>query len=137
MCIMIDSRGVKRFLKYAVVGGTTFGIDLALIWVLTEIIHIPYYVSIPLGFWIAVSLNYFLARRFVFIGTERSMHKGYFFFLIPAVAGAFLITGAVALMVTYAGMHYLVARVLVACVGGALNYLVNLHFNFKVAGKEH
>lgn len=134
---MIDARGIKRFLKYAVVGGTTFGIDLILIWLFTELLSVPYYVSIPVAFWIAVTLNYFLARRFVFKGTERPLHHGYFYFLIPAVVGAVLITGAVALLVTYASMHYMLARILVACFGGALNYLVNLHFNFKVAGKDH
>ncbi len=133
---MIDRNGVKRFLKYAIVGGSTFAFDLLLLWVMTESFGIPYYLSTPFAFIVAVSINYFLARAHVFKGTERSVHHGYMYFVGVAGGGAFLITSAVALLVTFTGLHYLPARILVACVTGTLNYLFNLHINFKVVGKH-
>lgn len=130
----LKSRALTRFLKYALVGGSTFAFDLLLIWIMTEFLTVPYWASTALGFVIAVSLNYLVSRRFVFKGTSRRMHHGYLYFISFALGGAVLITGAVALLVSLLSLHYLVARILVACVVGMGNYLFNLHFNFKVAG---
>lgn len=123
-----------RFLKYATVGGSTFAFDLVLLWIMTEVFLVPYLVSTALAFMIAVSINYFISRKYVFKGTNRKIHHGYVYFILVAVGGALAVTGAVALLVTTFAMHYLVARVLVACVVGIGNYLFNLHFNFKVVG---
>jgi len=130
----LRSRAFRRFLKYILVGGSTFAFDLLLIWLMTEFLHVPYVVSTALGFLIAVSLNYLISRRYVFRGTMRRMHHGYAYFILFAGLGAVLISLSVAALVTYLALHYLAARVLVACVVGIGNYLFNLHVNFKVAG---
>ncbi|HYE23054.1 MAG TPA: GtrA family protein [Candidatus Paceibacterota bacterium] len=137
MAARIDRKGLVRFFRYSLVGGSTFAFDLLLIWVMTELFGIPYYISTFIGFVIAVSLNYFISRRFVFKGTERKVHHGYAYFLSFACAGAFLISAAVAFLTETFHLHYMLARVLVACVVGVGNYLFNLHFNFKVAGRHH
>lgn len=125
-----------RFLKYLSVGGSTFAFDLLLIWLMTEFLGVPYWLSTALGFVIAVSINYFVSRHFVFRGTQRGIHVGYVFFLLFAGGGALFISGAVALLVTLFGLHYLIARILIACVVGMGNYLFNLHVNFRVAGQH-
>ncbi len=128
------SPALRRFLRYAAIGVSTLAFDLLLIALLTQALGVPYYISTPIGFLIAVSINYFLSRRFVFHGTERRLHHGYAYFMGIALVGALAITGAVYLLVTYLALHYLVARVLVAGVVGMANYLINLYGNFKVAG---
>lgn len=133
----LSSPALLRFLRYATVGGLTFAFDLALLWVMTDLIGIPFYVSTALGFLIGVSANYFISRRYVFKGTRRRVHHGYAYFILVASGGALLVTGAVTALVTYAAFHYLVARVLVACVVGMGNYLFNLHYNFRVAGQHY
>lgn len=130
----LQSRALHRFLKYALVGGSTFLFDLLLIWLMTEFLRVPYWASTALGFLIAVSINYFVSRRFVFRGTQRKVHHGYAYFILVAGGGALLVTGAVAALVSAFSLHYLLARILIACVMGVLNYLFNLHLNFKVAG---
>lgn len=127
---------VVRFLKYTAVAGSTFIFDLFLIWIMTEFIGLPYYVSTWIGFVICVSINYFVSRRFVFKGTTRRIHHGYLFFIVVALGGASLVSGAVAFLVTTFSLHYLVARTLVACVVGFGNYLFNLYVNFKVVGQH-
>lgn len=128
------SPALHRFLRYALVGGGTFGFDLILLYVVTEYFGVPYYLATAGAFLIAVSMNYFISRRFVFKGTERSLHRGYAYFITIALLGAALTTAGVALLVTYAGLYYMVARVLVAFVVGTINYLSNLFFNFRVVG---
>jgi len=136
MTSRIDRRGLVRFTKYMIVGGSTFAFDLLLIWVMTELMGIPYYVSTFAGFVIAVSLNYFISRHFVFAGTTRQVHHGYAYFLTFAGVGALLISIAVAILTETFLLHYLVARILVACVVGTGNYLFNLYVNFKVVGRH-
>lgn len=127
---------VKRFLRYAVVGVSTLSFDLVLLFIATEFLHIPYYISTAGAFLIAVSINYFISRAHVFKGTERTIHHGYAYFIAVALLGAFLTTSLVTLLVSFAHLYYLLARVLVAGIIGIGNYLFNLHVNFKVAGKH-
>ena len=131
---MVLKSGVKRFLRYAVVGASTLTFDLALLYVATSLIGIPYYISTPVSFLIAVSINYFISRKHVFVGTERAVHHGYAYFIGFALLGALVTTSLVAALVTFAHLYYLLARVLVAGVVGMANYLFNLYLNFKVAG---
>lgn len=123
-----------RFLRYAAVGVSTLALDLSLLYAATSLLGIPYYLSTPGAFLIAVSLNYFISRRFVFRGTERAVHHGYAYFIGAALLGALVTTGAVTLFVTFAHLYYLFARVLVAGFVGIANYLFNLYLNFRVAG---
>ncbi|MDB5189287.1 MAG: GtrA family protein [Parcubacteria group bacterium] len=133
---MLDvlSPASRRFLRYAAVGVATLSFDLLLLAALTQLLHIPYYISTPFAFLVAVSINYVVSRAFVFRGTERPVHHGYAYFILLALAGAVFITASVAFLVTYVHLYYLVARVLVAGFVGIANYLINLHFNFRVAG---
>jgi len=84
----------------------------------------------------AVTINYFISRRFVFKGTERRIHHGYAYFIVIAILGAVLTTSLVAFLVSFAHLYYLLARVLVAGIIGIGNYLFNLHLNFRVAGNH-
>jgi putative flippase GtrA len=127
---------IRRFLRYGTVGVLTLLFDLAMLYTAVSYVGIPYYVATPLSFFIAVSCNYLLSRRFVFMGTERSFHGGYFYFTLFAILGAALTTALVALLVSTLGMYYLLARVIVAGIVGMGNYLFNLHINFNVAGKH-
>lgn len=123
-----------RFLRYLTVGVSTLSFDLLLLFTLTEYAQVPYYIATPSAFLVAVSINYFVSRRFVFHGTTRRMHTGYAYFLVFAFLGASVTTLGVTLLVTYAHLYFLVARILVAGCVGIGTYLGNLFLNFKVAG---
>jgi len=131
-----EARAIRRFLRYALVGVSTLSFDLLLLYIATSIIGIPYYISTPIAFLMAVTINYFISRRFVFKGTERRIHHGYAYFIVIAILGAVLTTSLVAFLVSFAHLYYLLARVLVAGIIGIGNYLFNLHLNFRVAGNH-
>ena len=121
-----------RFIRYTVVGFTTFLIDLFLIYFLTEILHINYLISVGLAFIVAVTLNYHYSRKYVFCETTRELYQGYFNFLVIAILGLILIILLMAILVEVFSINYIVARVLVACLVGIYNYLTNLLLNFKI-----
>lgn len=127
----------RRFFRYTSVGAATFLFDLLLLYIAVSVFGISYVIATPCAFLVAVSINYFVSRRFVFRGTTRSLHTGYLHFTIVAFAGAALTTFIVAELVSWLSLHYLLSRILAACVIGIGNYLFNLHLNFKVVGYHH
>lgn len=135
-CRWCHVKGLIRFLKFATVGGTTFLIDLLLLYLLIDYLHIYYVQATALAFGIAVSINYFVSRRFVFTGTRRSVHAGYAIFLLIAGAGMVAVTGLMVVFVEVLHLPYLPARIMIAGIVGLWNYGMNLYVNFKVAGKH-
>src|SRR3989339_343452 len=132
----IDRSGIMRFVRYVAVGTSTFGLDLALLAFFVQVVHLQYLFATGISFLIAVSLNYVLSRKWVFSRTSRTYERGYVNFLLIAVFGLFLVVSLMAVAVEYFFFSYIIALVLVACVVGMLNYLLNLYWNFNIAGKH-
>jgi putative flippase GtrA len=128
-------KGLVRFLKYASVGGSTFVFDLFLLYLLIDYFRIYYVLATAMAFGVAVSINYFVSRRFVFKGTLRSVHEGYGIFILTALVGLGTVTGLMVLFVEVFHLHYIPARIIIAGIVGLWNYFMNLYVNFKVAGK--
>lgn len=125
-----------RFGQYTVIGTATFALDLCLLFLLVQYAGVPFYIATPCSFLIAVSGNYVLSRRFVFVGTQRGWNSGYVYFICIALAGAFVTTTLVVWLVATFHLFYLLARALTAVAVGVTNYFINLYWNFKVVGKH-
>lgn len=132
----IDGRGIVRFLRYGSIGVSTFALDLALLFILTEVFAINYILASGVAFFFAVSLNYVVSRRMVFSETKRKALRGYVNFLLFAGMGMFLTMLGMYVLVSMYAFHYIAARILIAGFVGVWGYLLNLYINFKVAG-EH
>ncbi|MBP6924211.1 MAG: GtrA family protein [Candidatus Pacebacteria bacterium] len=132
--MIIEQRALIRFIHYSFIGAGTFAFDLLLLYIFTDVLSINYLVSVGIAFLIAVSLNYQLSRRFVFKGTTRKQAVGYLYFIIIALLGLLFVTGSMYVLVEMFGLFYLLARIIIAGLTGVWNYLINLFFNFKVAG---
>ena len=132
----IDLRGLKRFLKYSSIGFGTFVFDLSLLYILVEVFIFNYLFCAGAAFFVAISLNYVISRRLVFSETKKGFSSGYLHFLLIALVGMLVTLLGMALLVSVLGIHYLLARCIVACFVGAGNYLSNLYLNFKIANAE-
>jgi putative flippase GtrA len=128
----ISRRVTTRFLKYFVVGSTTFVFDLALLFFFADVCHFNYAISAGVAYLIAITINYIFSRRYVFTGTLRSARVGYVIFLVIAGVGFLLVTGFVYIFVQTLGLNLFVSRILVAGIAGIWNYAMNLYVNFKV-----
>ena len=126
----------ERFFRYTVVGGSTFLFDLSLLWILIEKFHVYYLHAAVSGFLVAVSVNYFLSRRWVFKGSQRRLAVGYLYFLKTAVVGALATGFLMWLFCTTTHGPYLLIRIIIAAIIGTVNYLIHLYLNFRVAGHE-
>lgn len=126
----------SRFFKYFSVGFSTFLLDLFLLYLLTDIFLLNYLVATGAAFLVAVSINYYFSRKYVFKRTERKFSHGYYVFILITAVGLMFVLGLMAILVGMLHWYYLAARVLVAGIVGMWNYLMNLFVNFKVAGKH-
>ncbi len=125
-----------RFFRYFSVGVSTFILDLLLLYLFTDFFLINYLISAGIAFVIAVSINYYFSRKFVFTKTLRKIDHGYYTFLLISGIGLFFVVILMAFFVEILSFNYLFSRVLVAGFVGIWNYLMNLYFNFKVAGNH-
>ncbi|CAN5744663.1 hypothetical protein BH11PAT2_BH11PAT2_00960 [soil metagenome] len=126
---------LRRFLKYAAIGGSTFGLDLALLYVLVTYVSVNYVIASGISFFLAISLNYVLSRNHVFKGSERLWKAGYINFVAVALIGLVVVTAGMYVFVGILHANYLLSRIGIAIVTGFCNYLFNLFINFNVAGK--
>ena len=133
--MVFSKKSLARFLRYSSIGVSTFAIDLLLLFIFTDILSIHYIISAGLAFLLAVSMNYSLSRRFVFVGSERSLRSGYILFMIITGVGLVFVMTLMYIFVDIFNYNYLVSRVVIAGIVGMWNYLMNLYFNFRVAGK--
>jgi len=124
-----------RLLKYSSVGLSTFILDLAMLFILTDLFNIYYVLSASLAFLISFSVNYPLSRRYVFTGTLRSVGTGYIIFIFIGSAGLVMVGSLMYALVDLVGLNYIISRVIIAAIVGLWNYFMNLYVNFKVAGK--
>lgn len=127
---------LKRFFKYSAVGFSTFILDLVLLYILTSFLSINYLIGTAIAFIIAVSLNYVLSRKYVFRKTTEKINISYLRFVSIAIFGLLIIVSSMFISVEIYNNNYIVSRVIIACVVGFLNYLFNLHLNFKVVNNH-
>ncbi len=128
-------KALNRFLRYSVIGFSTFLFDLFLLYLFTEFGRMNPVVAAGVAFLIAVTLNYFLSRHYVFPETERGVTSGYYWFIIIALVGMVAVTGLMFVFVQILQWHYLLSRIGIAAIVGIWNYGMNLFLNFKVAGQ--
>ncbi len=130
----IDKKGLLRFARYGLVGGSTFLLDLLILYFLVEKLYSNYLLATGLAFFFSVSLNYAISRKIIFKSSSRNAISGYFYFLVFAAGGIAGTLAGMAILVGFFGLNYLLARGLVSAIIGMLNYILNLYFNFKVYG---
>ena len=126
------NKKIKRFLKYSVIGVSTFVIDLSLLWFLTDVAHVHYLLSTFFAFLIGVSINYFVSRRIVFKETSRGVKDGYIYFLGILICGVSLTLGIMYVLVNFTQLNILGARIITSGFIGVFNFLMNDTFNFKM-----
>lgn len=109
----------------------TFAIDLALLWLLVEHLGTAYIPAAALAFLIAISLNYVVSRLWVFRRSDRGLASGFFYFLVIAGIGLVTTLAVFVLLMEFAGLFYIVARVIASVVAGILVFALNAVLNFK------
>lgn len=127
---LISRHTAKLFVRNAVTSCACFAIDMALIWLMVSQLGVDKFVAVIVGFLSANSLNYLLARIWVFSESDRGLFTGYIYYLTNALVGLAVILIGFALLTGPFATHYLLARVIVSLCSGTLVFILNATLNF-------
>jgi putative flippase GtrA len=125
-------RLINRFGAYTTVGFTTFLIDLALIWIFINLLHIRESLAIGAAFLIAVHLNYAALRWWVYRKTHERNTRTYSYFVTLAIIVSFIIPTLVGWFEVWFDLEMFTARIIVAMILGLIGFSFNTLFNFRL-----
>jgi putative flippase GtrA len=125
------SRGLRMFGRNTVASTIAFGLDLLILWCLVELLELAHIPAGIIDFLVPLTVFYILSREWVFPGTRRGVAKGYLYFLINVGLGFVVMLAVFWALLHFAGLFYLVARVLASVVSGILVFFLNGILNFK------
>lgn len=121
----------KMFMRNTVVGTAIFAIDLAILWILISAFSFPMIMAVTIGFLVASSLHYYMARSWIFVGTDRHPVSGYLYFIVNAGVGLAITLGMFSAFIRWTSINYIVARIIVSLFAGLATFLLNAIFNFR------
>ena len=125
---------VAQTIKYFLVGGIGVGVNLGLLYVLTDFLGIWYILSQGIAIAVSITNNFFLHRYWTFkneISEPKTLER-YVKFFIVSVIGMGIQLGLTFMLVENYAIYYLSAAVLSIIVAGAFNYLVNRKWTFEI-----
>ena len=128
---ILGNEHIKQFLKFCVVGVIGTAIDFGLLYLLVEFGHVYYLLAATISFIAAVINNYLLNKIWTFQDKNRNFFKQFVQFLIVSLVGLGLNLLLLYLLVQYAHLWYILAKVLATGVVLIWNFIANKFWTFK------
>lgn len=122
----------NRGWKYLIVGVATFVLDMIILFGLVWTTPAPNWLAVAIGFLVGVSINFYICYHWVYEGTGRQFHHGYFYFTSLALLGAFIISCGTTYIYDNFDTSLLLARIIMGGSTGVIGFFINTFFNFKL-----
>ena len=125
---------MAQTIKYFLVGGIGVGINLGLLYVLTDFLGIWYILSQGMAIAVSITNNFFLHRYWTFKNeiVEPKTLERYIKFFIVSVVGMCIQLGLTFVLVENFALYYLYAAVIAIGSASAFNYLLNRKWTFEI-----
>ena len=107
---MQDNR-LFEIIRFAIVGGASFVVDYALLYICTEWLGIHYLYSAAISFTVSVIVNYWLCVIFVFTGAGKQTGRQAALFIGSSIVGLGINQVCMWLFVEKFGLHYMLAKI--------------------------
>lgn len=107
---MQDNR-LFEIIRFAIVGGASFVVDYALLYICTEWLGIHYLYSAAISFSVSVIVNYWLCVIFVFTGAGKQTGRQAALFIGSSIVGLGINQVCMWLFVEKFGLHYMLAKI--------------------------
>jgi putative flippase GtrA len=121
-----------QLVRFGVVGGTGFVLNLAIYALCVHALSIPYQVAAVVAWLVAVLNNFVLNRHWTFDATAGRIHfQAIRFFVVSLLAFAFGLL-LLTLLVEFAGVAKVPAQALAVAASTPLNFLGNKLWSFQV-----
>lgn len=121
-----------QIFRFLLSGGASFGTDLALLYVFTDVFDIWYLTSAVVAFILAFFVSFTLMKFWTFGDSSREgMHTQMGAYFLVAVINLVLNTLLVYVFVETAGLHYLLAQVVASLLIAVESFFVYQRFIFR------
>ena len=124
-----------RFIKFCLVGLSGVGVNMGLLWLLTERAGLPYLLSAAIGIETSIISNFVLNDFFTFSDrrspTIKSTMKRLLKFNLVSIAGLAINLGTLWLLTEVFRMYYLVSNLFGIALATLWNYGVNTYWTWK------
>jgi len=125
------SNGFVQFFRYIFVGGAAFVVDYALLYALTEWAGLHYLVSATISFLAGLAVNYALSTWWIFRDSKlQNKWAEFLVFAIIGVIGLALNNLLLYAFTDWAGVHYMVSKLLTAALVMLWNFLARKYILF-------
>ena len=120
---MLRSR-LYEIARFVLVGGACFVLDYGLLYVLTEYVGLYYLLSAGISFSVSVFVNYWLCLACVFRGADAQTRRAKMLVFGSSIAGLGLNQLLMWLLVDFAHIYYMIAKLIAAGIVMIWNYVL-------------
>lgn len=125
-----------QFIKYCLVGATGTGLDLLLLYLLVEYLHIFYLLAAAISTICAIVLNFTLNKYWTFKKRDGNYFAQLFQYAMAHAVGGGINLAVLTLLVEIFGIWYLIARLAATLVAVTWNFLATKKWVFGPSVKN-
>ena len=118
-------------LKWFISGGLAIVVDVSLLYVLVEIVHLHYLLATSGSFLVSATTNYTISSLAIFKNAQHSIPRSYITFMGISLIGLAVITICMYIFVDILHIHYLVSRLFLAGTLGVSSFFLHKYISFK------
>lgn len=122
----------RQFGRYLIVGGLAFVADYGVLFLLAHLAAVHYLLSASAGFMVGLSVNYALCIVWVFdYRAVPDRGREFAIFALIGVTGLGINNGIIFAATEWAGLHYMVSKLVAAAGVLVFNFTLRRHFLFS------
>ena len=121
---------INNFIKYGIVGGFSFLVDILLLYFLVEFLNIYYLISVTLSLIVATSLNYYLNKKWSFNNTK-AIASSFNKYIILFIFNYIMTISMMYFFVSILDFNYLVIKSVIVILLIFWNFIVYKFYVYK------
>lgn len=126
------ARQYAQLLKYLIAGGTAFAVNIATLYILTEIFHVYYLISTVLAFLLSFCFSFALQKFWTFKEYSRdTLHIQLPLYLMMQLTNLCLNTALMYAFVEYLHIWYILSEAIIALGLAIATFFINKAYIFK------
>ena len=126
-----------KAIKFVIAGGTSAGISVAALFLLTNFLHVWYLFSSLIAFVPAFAVSFLLQKFWTFGDNSMlAIKKQLLSYFVIVVSNPLLNTPLLYLFVEFAHFHYIVAQIIVGAVIAVMSYFLYQRYVFNVISSK-
>ncbi len=119
---------VLQVIKFAIVGVIAAFVDVGILALLKELLHVDVLVASAISFCVSVTVNYILSMSFVFKGKKQNKLKEFIIFVLLSVGGLGLNQLILWIGVRFTSVHYMIVKIFAMVIVPIYNFITRKIF---------